>query len=53
MHKGRKLVQQAIKELNSNGFLIAKPSTGEIHVSLNPAKSKEIKEFIEQFKSEE
>ena len=52
-HKGKKLVQQAVKELSNSNFLIAKPSTGEIHISLNPAKSKEIKEFMEQFKFEE
>ena len=44
--KGKKLVQTAIKELINLQFLIAKPSTGEIHVSLNPHKAKEIRGFL-------
>jgi hypothetical protein len=48
-HRGKKLVQEAIKELNNRGFLIAKPSTGEIHVSLNPRMAKDINEFLQQF----
>lgn len=48
-HKGKKLVQEAIKEANRR-FLFAKPSTREIYVSLNPAMAKHIKEFLERFK---
>ena len=48
-HKGKKLIQEATKELNNKGFLIVKPSTGEIHVSLNSSMTKEIKEFLEEF----
>lgn len=49
-NKGRKLIETAIKELIKTGFLLAKPSTGEIHVSLNPHKTKEIWEFIQKHK---
>jgi len=44
--RGTKVTKKAIKELFQLGFLIAKPSTGEIHVSLNPAKRKEIYTFL-------
>jgi len=46
--QGKKMIHQAIKELNNKQFLIVKLSTGEIHVSLNPGKSKEIKEFLQE-----
>lgn len=48
--RGKKLVQEAIKELNNRGFLIAKPSTGEVHVSLNSAMKRDINEFLQDFK---
>lgn len=38
--------KKALKELINLGFIILKISTGEEHVSLNPHKNKEIKEFI-------
>lgn len=44
--KGKKAFKKAVKELIQNQFLLAKPSTGEIHVSINPRKIKEIKEFL-------
>ena len=44
--KGKKFVQGAIKELINMQFLFAKPSTGEIHVSLNSHKAGEIGEFL-------
>lgn len=47
---GKKLIQESVKELSRNEFLLAKPSTGEIHISLNPRKIKEIREFIEKYK---
>lgn len=47
---GKKLIGKAIKELVNKSFLLAKPSTGEIHVSLNPAKVEEIREFIQKYK---
>jgi len=37
---------KAIEELINEGFLLAKKSTNEIHVSLNPEKKKEIYTFI-------
>lgn len=43
--KGKKAVKKATKELINRGFMLAKPSTGEIHVSLNPHNKKEIIEF--------
>ena len=46
-NQGKKKVHDAIKMVVKNEFLLSKPSTGEIHVSLNPRKKKEIFEFIE------
>ena len=45
-HKGQKLIEKAIKELINDRFLLCKKSTGELHVSLNPRKKKDIMEFI-------
>ncbi len=42
----RKNVDKAIKLLINARFLLAKPSTGEIHVSLNAHKAREINEFL-------
>ena len=44
--QGKKKIDNAIEELFKKEFLLQKPSTGEIHVSLNPRKIKEIMEFI-------
>ncbi|PIU21422.1 MAG: hypothetical protein COT15_02445 [Candidatus Diapherotrites archaeon CG08_land_8_20_14_0_20_34_12] len=44
--KGRKIIDQAIKELINDGFLLTKPSTGEIHVSVNPHKIPDIKKIL-------
>jgi len=49
-NQGMKKVQTAIKELFAKEFLLQKPSTGEIHVSINPRKIKEIMEFLEKNK---
>lgn len=38
--------KKALKELNNLGWILIKISTGEEHISLNPHKNKEIKEFI-------
>ncbi|MBU1120375.1 hypothetical protein KJ660_00695 [Candidatus Micrarchaeota archaeon] len=40
--KGKKLIEKAIKELINDNLLLAKQSTNEKHVSVNPRKSKEI-----------
>ncbi len=48
--QGKKQIQEAIKEMFQREYLLQKPSTGEIHVSLNPRKINEIKEFIENYK---
>ena len=48
--KGKKIIQIAVKELLRRDFLLTKPSIGEIHISLNPRKIKEIKEFIQRYK---
>jgi len=40
--------KKAIKELINKGFLNVKPSTGELHVSLNSHKQKEIFEFLQE-----
>jgi len=46
-HKGKKTIKKVIKSLINDGWILAKKSTGEIHVSLNPRKTGEIKQFIE------
>ncbi len=48
--QGRKIIQEAIKEMFNKEYLLQKPSTGEIHVSLNPRKIKEIQDFIDKYK---
>ncbi len=45
-NKGKKLIDEAIKELVNDGFLLCKKSTHELHVSLNPRMKKEIMELI-------
>lgn len=47
-NKGKKQISKAIKFLVNFGFLLIKPSAGELHISLNPRKKKEIYEFIEK-----
>ena len=44
--KGQKAIKQAVKELINTGFLLSKQSTNQQHVSINPRKIKEIKEFL-------
>ncbi|MDO8634529.1 MAG: hypothetical protein Q7K34_04530 [archaeon] len=44
--KGQKAIKQAIKELINESYLLAKQSTNEQHVSINPRKIKEIKELL-------
>ena len=51
--KGKKQINKATKSLINLSFLLIKPSTGELHVSLNPRKKKEINEFVEKIKSSE
>ena len=46
--RGTKEHKRAIKELVDRGFLNIKPSTGELHVSLNSHKQKEIFEFLQE-----
>ena len=48
--QGKKKIQKALKELFRREYLLQKPSTGEIHVSLNPRKIKDIEEFIVKYK---
>ncbi len=48
--QGKKIIQEAIKEMFEKEYLLQKPSTGEIHISLNPRKIKEIIEFIDKYK---
>ena len=40
------LAKKRTKKLISNGILLHKPSTGEEHISINPQKVYEVKEFI-------
>jgi hypothetical protein len=46
--RGTKEHKRAIKELINKEFLNVKPSTGELHVSLNSHKQKEIFEFLQE-----
>ena len=45
--RGTKEMKKAIKELVDLRFLNIKPSTGELHVSLNSHMQKEIYEFLQ------
>ena len=56
-HQGKKVVEKALKELTNEGWIIILEKrngkgSGE-HVSLNPRKVSEIKQFIEQNSSVE
>jgi len=44
--KGQKLINKAIKDLINKQFLLIKPSTGELHASLNTKMKKEIMELL-------
>ena len=44
--RGEKVATDALEELYDLGFLLTKKSTGEVHVSLNPEKKREIFLFI-------
>ncbi len=46
--RGTREHKKAIKELIKKEFLNVKPSTGELHVSLNSRKQKEILEFLQR-----
>ena len=46
--RGSKEMKKAIKELINLGFLLIKPSTGELHVSLNSHKAREIINFLQK-----
>lgn len=48
--RGTKEHKKAIKELINLGFLNVKSSTGEMHVSLNSHKQKEIFDFLQEEK---
>jgi len=48
--KGRKIIREAIKELINKELIRVKPSTGEIHVSINPEKISEVSEFLNVYK---
>lgn len=50
--RGEKVTDEALSELHKLEFLLSKPSTGEIHISLNPRKKKEIFEFLEKYTSD-
>lgn len=50
--KGQKAIEKAIKELVNIQFLLTKSSTGELHISINPRKTKEIQEFLRLWPTE-
>ncbi len=43
---GRRETQKALKELYHYQFILCSVKTGEIHISLNPEKKKEIEQFL-------
>ena len=47
--KGSKIVDQALKELVRDEWLLPTKKTGEIHYSLNPKKTEEILRFYEKY----
>ncbi len=47
--KGSKMVNQAIKELVRDEWLLPAKKTGEVHYSLNPKKADEILRFYEKY----
>lgn len=47
--KGEKVVKQALKELERDGWILPAKKTGEIHYSLNPEKTAEILQFYEKY----
>ena len=49
--RGEKITNEAIKELYKLEFIITKNSTGEIHISLNHNKKKEIMKFLGKYSS--
>ncbi len=51
--KGKRQINKAMKLLVNYGFLLIKPSTGELHVSLNPKMKKEMFGFIEDNEKED
>lgn len=50
--RGEKVTDDALSELYKLEFLLSKPSTGEIHISLNSRMKKEIFEFLEKYTSD-
>lgn len=56
-HKGRKVIEKVLKELtNDEWIVILSKRTGggsDGHISLNPRKVSEIKQFLEMFSSSE
>lgn len=42
-----------IKWLIKEGYLLAKPSTGEVHVSINPRSLKEVRDVLEKYTEED
>lgn len=49
MKENLKIIKKSVEELNREGFILAKKSTGEIHISLNAHKIQEIKKCIAKF----
>lgn len=51
--RGTKEMKKAVKELINRSFLNVKPSTGELHISLNSHKQKEIYDFLQENRENE
>ena len=47
--RGDKLVKEALKELEKDGWLVSVKKTGEIHYHLNSKKANEILQFYERY----
>lgn len=52
-NQGKKQINKAAKLLTNLDFIFIKPSTGELHASLNPRMKREIYEFIDENEREE
>jgi hypothetical protein len=46
---GDKIMKEALKELEKDGWLLPAKKTGEIHYSLNSKKASEILQFYEKY----
>lgn len=51
--KGKKQIENAVRNLRNSGFIFIQIKTGEMHVSLNPKQRKDIHQFIDNYEKGE